>query len=119
MNYLWTLSGVPPDGRVDYSRAVLADVDETVAGDVNGDGLISILRGYDDWPNLFFGGQGIGDLFAPPAPRITVTDELPAEDLRRMGAGVRLGDGTVDWRGPMLIVADSGAQAFTVRVRNL
>jgi ELWxxDGT repeat protein len=117
MNYLWVLPGLPPDGRLDYSRSVLADVDESVAGDVNGDGLISILRGHEDWPNLFFGGQGLGDLFAPPAPRATRVDELPAEELRRRG--VRPGDGTVDLRGPMLIVADSGARSLVVKVRNL
>jgi hypothetical protein len=119
MNYRWNLIGVPPDGRIDYSRAELAAVDEAVGGDSNGDGVLSILRGYDDWQNLSFVGHGIGDLFAPPAPRTTLVDEPDIEELRRDVAGSRPGDGTADLRGPMLIVADSGPRSFVVDVRNI
>ena len=119
LNYLWTFLGVPPDGRPDYSSDALAAVDEAVTGDANGDGTVSLLLGYDDWPNLNFGGQGIGDLFAPPPPRSTPVDDWDIEDLRRRGAWARPGDGTIDFRGPLLIVADSGLRSFRVIVRNI
>jgi hypothetical protein len=48
LNYLWSLVGVPPDNRADYSAVVEPAIDEAITGDVNGDGRLTTLNGFHD-----------------------------------------------------------------------
>jgi uncharacterized delta-60 repeat protein len=119
MNYLWSLKGLPPDSRPDYSLGVEAAIDETVAGDVNGDGRLSTLVDFMDWQNLVFTGGGIGGLNAQPEPMTTPLDPIDPVEMRERGLYARDGDGLLNFRGPSLLVLDSGAQSLRIDVKNI
>ena len=119
LNYLWSLVGVPPDNRADYSSVVEPAIDETVAGDVNGDGRLVTLNGYLDWTNLVYTGGGIGDLFALSPPATTPIDPIDPVEMRQRGIYAREGDGLIHFRGPSMLVRDAGLQSLTVDVKNI
>jgi uncharacterized repeat protein (TIGR03803 family) len=120
MNYLWTLIGVPPDNRPDYSSVAEPAIDETVAGeDVNDDGLLTTLTGFLDWPNLVYTGGGIGDLFALPPPVTTPIEPIDPVEMRERGIYARDGDGLIHFRGPSVLVRDSGVRSLSIDVKNI
>jgi uncharacterized delta-60 repeat protein len=119
LNYMWSLTGLPPDNRATYSNLVEPAVDEAVTGDANGDGRINLLLGYEDWPNLVFTGGGLGDLAPPPAPTITPIDPIDPNELRARGVYARPGDGLLEFKGPSLLAANSGVQSLALDVKNI
>jgi hypothetical protein len=119
LNYLWSLTGLPPDNRAAYSNILEPAVDEAVTGDVNGDGRINVLLGYEDWPHLVFTGGGLGDLAPPPAPTITPIDPIDPNELRARGVYARPGDGLLEFKGPSLLAANSGVQSLALDVKNI
>ena len=119
LNYLFALTGLPPDNRTDFSTTLEPSIDETLAGDVNGDGRITTLVGFLDWPNVVFTGGGIGDLFALLPPTMTPLEAIDPDELRERGAYARDGDGLLQFRGPSVLVLDSGVQSFTIDVKNI
>jgi uncharacterized delta-60 repeat protein len=119
LNYLWSLVGLPPDSRADYSDVLEPAIDEAAAGDVNGDGRIDTLLGFRDWPSVVFNGGGIGDLQARPAPVTTPIDQINADDLRARGAYARAGDGLLQFEGPSVLALNSGLHDLIVAARNI
>jgi uncharacterized delta-60 repeat protein len=119
LNYLWSLTGLPPDNRPDYSNILETAIDEAVAGDVNGDGRVDTLLGHDDWPNLVFTGGGLGDLAPLPPPTITPVDPIDPNELRARKVYARAGDGLLEFKGPSLLAANSGVQSLAVDVKNI
>ena len=118
MNYRWTLPGVPPDGRSDFSPVIEPPIDEGAQGDVNLDGRIDVLVGYFDWANLRFDGGGIGGLLAAPPPTFTPIGDLDPQELRELGVFAAAGDGAVAFLGPTALVPDAGIQSMWASVTN-
>ena len=119
LNYLFALTGLPPDNRTDFSTTLEQSIDETLVGDRNGDGRLTTLVGFLDWPNVVFTGGGIGDLFALLPPTKTPLEAIDPVELQERGAYARDGDGLLHFRGPSVLVLDSGMQSFTVDVKNI
>jgi hypothetical protein len=68
---LWPLTG-PVD--FDCDGAISA---ASVRADLSGDGAVTPLPGFDDWPHVTLKGGGIGLLGAPAGPAASVVDEPP------------------------------------------
>ena len=114
LNYRYTFTGVPPDGRSDYSR-----VEEAPADVIQPDGSVRTVFGFNDWPALLFNGGGIGDLATFPAPRKTPVEIFDPVELRARNAWARAGDGLARFRGPSLLVRNSGIRNLIVDVTNV
>lgn len=98
MNYLYQLTGVDSQGKLDYSRS-----DAT----------------YNDWANLRFDGGSVGDLgdSAPPVAE-SESDSLTAQEAKDLNVYASDGDGSLSFVGPTVLVTDSGSQPLLFDVVN-
>jgi hypothetical protein len=98
MNYLFQLTGLPPDSHLDYSRGTP----------------------FNDWDHLRFDGGSVGDLGdASPLPTSTAADEtLDPTTAKQNNAFARSGDGLVSFVGPNVLLPGTGTQKLSFDVTN-
>ena len=98
MNYSYQLTGLPPDGRLDYSR-----------GDV-----------FDDWAHIRFDGGAIGARGdTATLPVLTPADEATPQDFKDHDAFGSDGDGSLSYAGPSIIVPKTGSASLLYDVTNV
>jgi hypothetical protein len=90
--------------------------------DGNNDNIFSILRGYDDWPNVDYDGGAVGafgasdlDDQAPP-PRFTPADEASIQEFKDAGVYGEDGDGALDLVGPLTLLRGATGQSIAIDV---
>ncbi len=110
-------------GAVDWNCNGSSD-QTGVSADLNAEGGITTLAGWDDWAHLVYDGGavgafGIGDLGdQSPPPATTLDDEPTAAEFKEADDFAADGDGTVAIVGPNVLFSDRGAQVVQATVTN-